>query len=46
VTGLCTAGDIKLLPRVVEACEAFTPMSEEEQEALVATADRYEPIFT
>lgn len=45
VTGLCTAGDATLLPHVVEACEAFSPMSEEEQEALIATAGAYEPIF-
>ena len=46
VTGLCTAGDISLLPRFLEACESFEPMSDTEQDALVARADRYEPIFT
>lgn len=46
VTGLCTAGDLQLLPLFLEACEAFTPMGEGKQEALVATADVYEPIFT
>jgi aryl-alcohol dehydrogenase-like predicted oxidoreductase len=46
VTGLCTAGDPQLLPRFLEACEAFTPMEEGRQEALMATADAYEPIFT
>ncbi len=45
VTGLCTAGDITLLPRFVKACEAFTPMNERDQEALIRTADEYEPIF-
>jgi len=45
VTGLCTAGDITLLPRFVEACEAFTPLSGRMQEALIATASLYEPIF-
>jgi len=45
-TGLCTAGDLQLLPLFLEACEAFTPMEEEEQEALIETAELYEPIFT
>ena len=46
VTGLCTVGDPTLLPRFVEACQAFTPLDEGEQEALMATAERYEPIFS
>jgi aryl-alcohol dehydrogenase-like predicted oxidoreductase len=45
VTGLCTAGDLQLLPLFLEACEAFTPMEERKQNALMATADAYEPIF-
>lgn len=45
VTGLCTAGDITLLPRFLEACESFESMSDADQEALVARADQYEPIF-
>lgn len=45
VTGLCTAGDVTLLPLFLEACEHFTPMSAAQQEALIATADRYASIF-
>jgi predicted aldo/keto reductase-like oxidoreductase len=45
VTGLCTAGDISVLPLVLDACAQFTPMSKEEQEALIATANQYEPLF-
>ena len=45
VTGLCTVGDVQVLPLVLEACEKFTPMSQAEQEALVATASQYEPLF-
>jgi aryl-alcohol dehydrogenase-like predicted oxidoreductase len=45
VTGLCTVGDINVLPLVLEACEHFEPMSAEQQEALVATASQYEPLF-
>jgi aryl-alcohol dehydrogenase-like predicted oxidoreductase len=45
VTGLCTAGDTRLLPLVLRACEDYTAMSESEQEALIATAEEYEPLF-
>ena len=45
VTGLCTAGDIHVLPLVLDACQNFTPMPLDEQEALIATANQYEPLF-
>jgi aryl-alcohol dehydrogenase-like predicted oxidoreductase len=45
VTGLCTAGDIRVLPLVLQACGKFTPMSQAEQETLIATANQYEPLF-
>jgi aryl-alcohol dehydrogenase-like predicted oxidoreductase len=45
VTGLCTVGDVSILPLVLEACAQFAPMSAEEQAALIATASRYEPLF-
>lgn len=46
VSGLCTVGDVKVLPLFLRACESYRqPMPAEEQEALITTADRYEPIF-
>lgn len=46
VTGICTAGDTELLPRVLEACERFTPMDEVTREALIAEGTaRYDPLF-
>jgi aryl-alcohol dehydrogenase-like predicted oxidoreductase len=45
VTGLCTAGDVRLLPLMLDACERFTPMPPAEQAALVATAASFEPLF-
>lgn len=45
VTGLCSAGDTTILPLFLEACERFTPMRPAEQEALVANAAEYEPLF-
>jgi predicted aldo/keto reductase-like oxidoreductase len=46
VTGLCTAADVTLLPLFLEVCARFTPMSASQQEALIATAAEYEPLFT
>jgi aryl-alcohol dehydrogenase-like predicted oxidoreductase len=46
VTGLCTAGDIRVIPLVLKACENFSPMSPAEQEALIASSvGQYEPLF-
>jgi aryl-alcohol dehydrogenase-like predicted oxidoreductase len=45
VTGLCTVGDIRLLPLVLRACASYTPLSEAEQAALIASAEIYEPLF-
>jgi aryl-alcohol dehydrogenase-like predicted oxidoreductase len=46
ITGLCTPGDVTLLPLVLQACEQFTPLATEDQEALIGTAAAYEPLFT
>jgi aryl-alcohol dehydrogenase-like predicted oxidoreductase len=47
VTGICTAGDVHLVPMVLDACESLTPMSAEEREILIAEqAPRYEPLFS
>ena len=46
VTGLCTAGDVTILPLFLEACERFVPMSGDQREALVASAGEYAPLFT
>lgn len=45
VTGLCTAGDPQVLPLMLRACQQFTPLSPAEQEALIATAGEFEPLF-
>lgn len=46
VTGLCTAGDVTLLPPFLEACARFTPLSTVEQEELLATTADVESIFS
>ncbi|MBI2333074.1 MAG: aldo/keto reductase [Chloroflexi bacterium] len=42
VTGVCTAGDITILPMVIRACENFTPQSTQEQEALIESGSQFE----
>lgn len=44
-SGICTAGDTRLLPLVLKACENFTPLSTTEQEKLIKTAKSYQPLF-
>ncbi len=45
IVGLPTAGDITLLPRILQACDHFTPMSEAEREAMIRAANPEDVIF-
>jgi len=45
VTAFATPGDLRLLPSALQAAGRFRPMNPSEQEALVASADRYAPLF-
>jgi len=45
VTGICTVGDTRLLPLVLNACENFTVLSEKEQDLLIQNSNKYEPLF-
>lgn len=45
VTGLCTAGDVTVLPLFLDACEKFERMTMDEQEELIQSATAYEPLF-
>ena len=45
VTGIPTAGDTTIMPMVVKAVENFQPLSQSEQEALIAQGQELEPIF-
>lgn len=38
VTGLCTTGDMTILPLFLDACENFEPMDESDQKDLVSSA--------
>jgi len=42
VTGLCTTGDMAILPMFLQACENFRPMEVAQQEALIASATALE----
>ena len=45
ITGICTAGDIRLLPLVLKACENYTPLSLEERGRLIESGRAYQPLF-
>lgn len=45
VTGVCTPGDVTLLPVVIKACETFRKMDTSEQGELVAQANNFAPLF-
>jgi predicted aldo/keto reductase-like oxidoreductase len=42
---ICTPGDYRLLDKVFKACEAFEPMTPEEQEALINSQSEMDLIF-
>jgi len=45
VTGICTVGDITVLPMVLNACQNFTPLSAEEQNELIRQGEKMEMFF-
>lgn len=45
ITGLCTSGDVTILPLFLQACERYAPLSEVKQEALIQEQAEYETIF-
>ena len=46
VTGLCTAGDTRILPMVLEACQNFKRLVASEMEEMIALGQQYEPLFS
>ncbi|MGW8227192.1 MAG: aldo/keto reductase [Anaerolineales bacterium] len=45
VTGICTPGDVNLLPMVVEACQQFQPMDLQHQAELISQTPQFQPLF-
>jgi aryl-alcohol dehydrogenase-like predicted oxidoreductase len=46
VTGLCTAGDIRVLPLFIQACENFQELNHEQMEEMIESGKKYEPLFS
>jgi len=46
VTGLCTAGDTRVLPIMLKTCENFTRLSDSERKEMIKSGKQYEPLFT
>ena len=46
VTGVCTAGDTRILPMVLSACENFTRLNNSELEEMIESGKQYEPLFS
>jgi aryl-alcohol dehydrogenase-like predicted oxidoreductase len=46
VTGICTAGDIRVLPKVIQACENYKELDHEQMEAMIESGKQYEPLFS
>jgi len=45
VTAFCSPGELRLLPLALDAADRFTPMPEDEQNVLMATAAELSPLF-
>jgi aryl-alcohol dehydrogenase-like predicted oxidoreductase len=45
VTGICTSGDIHILPMLLSACENFKPMTDAEKEESIVSGLKFEPLF-
>jgi aryl-alcohol dehydrogenase-like predicted oxidoreductase len=45
VTGLCTAGDTRVLPLMIEACQNFSRLGTDEIGAMIESGKQYEPLF-
>ncbi|MBI4785929.1 MAG: aldo/keto reductase [Chloroflexi bacterium] len=46
VTGVCTSGDLRILPLFLDACEHWMRLSENGQATLLASASNYQPLFS
>ncbi|MEI6290027.1 MAG: aldo/keto reductase [Chloroflexota bacterium] len=46
VTGICTAGDTKILPQVIEACRHFKQLSRDEIENQIIYGKSFVPLFS
>ena len=45
ITGLCTAGDVRTLPLMLNACANFQSLDDAEREKLIKSGQTYQPLF-
>jgi len=45
VTGLCTAGDTRILPMVLKACRNFTRLNDAGMEEMIKSGQQHQPLF-
>jgi len=45
ITGLCTAGDTRVLPMMLNACKNFERLSNSEMEEMIQSGQQYDPLF-
>lgn len=45
LTGLASAGDVRLLPKIVQAVQSYQPMTQKQQDHLMATSNAYASPF-
>lgn len=45
VTGLCTAGDTRILPLVIDACQNFSRLNRDEMNETIKSGKQFEPLF-
>ncbi len=46
ITGICLAGDVRLTPKLIKACQNFSPLDRVEQQELLELSVQYEPLFS
>jgi aryl-alcohol dehydrogenase-like predicted oxidoreductase len=46
ITGICTVGDIRVLPKVIQACENYQELNHEQVDAMIELGKQYEPLFS
>jgi hypothetical protein len=46
VTGICTPGDIRVLPLVIQACENYSELNHEQIDEMIELGKQYEPLFS
>ena len=46
ITGLCTAGDVHILPMMIQACENYMELNHDQMEEMIESGKKYEPLFS